>query len=72
MHKLNWVASELHKAYGPLFNPTLSEEGRAAAKKVRVPAARGTTAVARCHHAGPARRLLPRRPHTVSAQHQPP
>lgn len=27
-----FVASELHKAYGALFNPALSEEGKAAAK----------------------------------------
>ena len=35
MHKLNWLASELHKSYGPLFSPTLGEEAREAQKKVR-------------------------------------
>lgn len=29
---LNFVSSELHKAFGPLFNPATSEEGREAAK----------------------------------------
>lgn len=29
---LNFISSELHKAFGPLFNPATSEEGREAAK----------------------------------------
>lgn len=31
---LNFVSSELHKAFGPLFNPATSEDGREAAKAV--------------------------------------
>ena len=32
INSLNYLASELHAAYGPLFNPALSEEGKEAQK----------------------------------------
>lgn len=31
INALNYLASELHASYGPLFNPAITEEGRAAA-----------------------------------------
>lgn len=33
-NKLNWLASELHKSYGPLFNPALDEAGREKQREV--------------------------------------
>ena len=35
MNKLNWLASELHKSYGPLFNPALDDAARAKQREVR-------------------------------------
>ena len=31
MFSLNYLASELHASFGPLFNPSITEEGRTAA-----------------------------------------
>jgi glutathione S-transferase len=33
MEALAWVGSELHKTFGPLFNPTFPEEGKTLAKE---------------------------------------
>lgn len=33
MEKLNFVSTELHKGFGPLFNPMMPEDGKAAVKQ---------------------------------------